>query len=390
MPERTYELQFLDTLRTHLLNARVGADVGNTAISNTSTRVLFEYCRMDTPSVEEVANLLRINKSTVSRAIQYFEKIRYIELHPSSTRRLSFSLTERGEHFLLSHERAMIERANEQLTRLGKSEAKRFGNFMHSFCEHQSAPEVIPKPDESRVLISWRRISYAHGVMSGDYLQSGYSAEDWLILSELHYEHRDLKSLQFYLGKSQAALSQKLKRMTEDGLLKSAPLRDDKRRRSYRLTSQGRTALNEIETFATQKFSKGLTGLSDEEKTDFLFLLRKYVGPLERDSTIETTPSSLTLKTTFSEEERQVLRRLFVTHALKQNIEIPAILFHPENNCLAFLDKDNYIGAIEIDHNNSRRINSFLLDQKREPECTSLLKESLDNVSYDAEALSLS
>lgn len=355
--ERSFALMILDRLRANLLKATFADLVYSTDISNTQARVFDEYFRRETPSLELLASLLNLNKSTISRAFESFQQKGLVRISrsPVDQRKTILNMTEKGRRFL-KLQRDDIERKTSAASgNLSAAELEEFKRFMTVFAGGSDFSALARTPEESELTMLFRKLTYAHGVITGDYLQSGFSASEWVLLSEIHYGRRPAVVIMKLLNIPQSTLSQRLRELTRKKLLVSKTGARDKRSRVLELTEQGRAALQTIEKNAETTFNFALRSLNAEEKTRFLALLTRYVGPHPGSKFTSSGDSArvkpFSLRTVRNDDELVTLRRAFVKYlAHKPSYPLTGTLLSSSNTVLKILSakKPMLAGAVEL------------------------------------------
>jgi DNA-binding MarR family transcriptional regulator len=189
-----------------------------------------------------------------------------------------------------------------------------------------------PVPGEPEMAIISRAMTYDHGVVADNYLESGYSVLDWIILSEVRYNARSASHLTILTKSSPSTISLRLKTLSGKGLISSAPGAYDKRARRLSLTRRGLDTLGAIENAAISYFSRTLRALPAERIEQGLELFRRYVDELKPDLDLE-----LTLESVERERFDALRRRLLVTLvALGDSYPFGGTLAKPGNTIVSF------------------------------------------------------
>lgn len=310
MNARPYELQLLDLFRTHFFGSRRSSTVGTSEVSPNQAFVLSELVRREHPSLAELRSVLKVHVSTLSRAISHLKKAGMARSERTSAdgRRNQIAPTSKGVAFAkLSwvSQQTVIER---RLRGFLPVEREALRSFLRVLVGDDAYNRIKPVPGEPEMAIISRAMTYDHGVVADNYLESGYSVLDWIILSEVRYNARSASHLTILTKSSPSTISLRLKTLSGKGLISSAPGAYDKRARHLSLTKRGLKTLDAIESAAIRYFSRTLRVLPAERVEQGLALFRRYVDELTPDLDLE-----LTLESVERESYDSLRRRLLVT-----------------------------------------------------------------------------
>ncbi len=383
---RTVNLRMLDLLRVNQQKAEFVGTAYGTELSITETFTLVELDIDPTRTSKLIADLLGLDKSTVSRAIVSLAKRQYlhVELSKEDLRKHDVSLTRRGKEFLALHDAANERQLASWSSNVTVDELAELQNCLRIFADGCGANPVRLRPKESILLIEMRRLTRAFGLLSPSFSGSGYSATIWQILSEIEYaatSRRSIDLCKLFLMKPNT-LSQILTRLEKTRLISKKRLSTDKRNFSLTLTSKGKEALQEIESCASKLIDRGLARMSSEQIERFLSLFGRYIGVGQQigDSALQ---SSLKAERLISAEQRQHARTFLVYHYVRTNrfTDVPEILAGANGFVFALRCAEKLAAVCEIQQNadhytlanmavapefeNSSLIEPFLLQSKR-------------------------
>jgi DNA-binding MarR family transcriptional regulator len=165
---------------------------------------------------------------------------------------------------------------------LSLSERRELEEFLRVFVGDRAFAQIVPIQDEPLMAVIFRGLTYDHGVVSGNYVGSGFSVSDWLILSEVHYNKRSPSDLARLMRVGRATLSLRLKSLSTRGLMRSERDGHDGRRYLLSLTKQGMQALHGIESRGTAYFDKALSPITDRTRLEAgITIFTKYVHALK-------------------------------------------------------------------------------------------------------------
>lgn len=348
---RSFALQLLDLLRCNLRQAQFSDLAYGTELTNTQARLLDEWYRSPASTYADLGLRVGLDRSTVSRGLARLTKLGYLHSNPSTVdrRRKELTVTERGREFIAMQRRFNAEQVGLQSSRLSGSDVLTLAKYLRRFADASGAPDIVALPDEDEITIQFRRLTYVHGVISGDYLGSGHSAAVWMILSEIAYNQTDAGDLQRILAIPQSSLSVRLKRLISSGLVSSKADLTDRRHRILKLKTDGKKVLKRIERCAEREFESALEGLSIGERKEFHRILGRYVGPPlgARDYQLG---AYYQLSPVTAEEELAELRWFTVEllGSSRGSYPLSACLFSNHNDNFRITRGEELVGAIEL------------------------------------------
>jgi DNA-binding MarR family transcriptional regulator len=200
-------------------------------------------------------------------------------------------------------QQAIIE---ERMRGFSGLERSTFESFMRVFLGQEAYQRIRPIPGETEMaIISWG-LTYDHGVVSDNFLETGYAIMDWVMLSEIHYQQRAPHEFARLLNTRPSTISLRIKALAGRGLLKTSRGTSDKRELILNLSKGGIEALRTIETGAERYFGGTLRTLPPLQIEAGLELFRRYAYGLE---CVKTLSMSLTRVT---KGELDALRRVLV------------------------------------------------------------------------------
>ena len=277
--ERSPELQILDLLRMHLSASQFTATAYGTDVTTTQAAVLDELARDPQLQIDRIAKLLCVHQSTASRAISQLNTLGMVKskvVKPGG-RLLHHIVTAKGRKFA-KFQWEFSERLYAQGLRcLTKEEGAGLQRFLTILLGYDPATTLSTLPEESWISFVFRGLTYEHGVLSDDYLQSGYSVRDWFVLSEIHYQGRTASSLASLMQISPSTVTVLLNRYTKKDFIQSKKDSLDKRVKEFSLTAFGCSVVTAIEDRATSIFHEKLSSLSLTELRSCIEIFKRYV-----------------------------------------------------------------------------------------------------------------
>ena len=347
MTSRSYELQILDLFRSHFFGSRRGSKVDITAVSPNQAFILSELVRREFPSLEDLRSVLKLHVSSLSRAISQLNKVGMVKSarDPRDSRRARFKPTPKGIAFAESSWRSQQAIISERLKGFRSSERMTLERFLRAFVGEEAYRRVVPIANEPEMAIISRALTYDHGVVSDNYLDSGYSVLDWILLSEIHFEKRAPSELAQLTRTPPSTISIRLKSLQRKGLLSVARGVKDKRARELWLSTKGLKELESIEGAASRYFARTLRTMPEPQIEEGISLFERYVNELRPELKL-----NLQIKRVPSSSLEALRRQALVKLAqLGEGYPLGAILLHPQNEVYAVSLHSKEILLIECD-----------------------------------------
>lgn len=298
MGNRTRALQFLDLFREHLVGAQFTYKVHGTEIITTQAVLLGELACREDPQPGEVGVILGLHQSTISRSLARLVELKMLRARhdPHDGRKKLYEITPKGHEFvsfLWGERHKIIAR---RLAELSKSEQQSVTVFMRAFLGQEIVARMSLIRGEPEIGTVFRGLTYDHGVVSGDYLESGFSVTDWLILSEVQYNRRTPGDLARLMQASKSTVALRLRSLEQRKLLRSELNAHDRRERVLSLTDAGVRALESIERCAERKFSARLAQIDPVRQEQGLELFARYVHALNKSAILMTQVTRVPLE----------------------------------------------------------------------------------------------
>ncbi len=278
---RSLYLKILDSLRNYAIKLQFTEFAYGTSVSIVQARLIDEYVRRDNPRIEDLVPILGVHKSSVSRNLAALVKSGLMTERRSGkdSRRKIYATTSKGDRFVAQIRSRNRSYYDLHATSLTSEEKRELIDFCGVFAGSADAIPIVRVDGESDLMVAIRRLACAHGVVSGDYLGSGLTVLQFVLLSEIYRDDMDVASLCKLLKTPHSTLTERLNTMVRRGWLDSAQSPHDRRLRLLRLTSPGLGVLRKFERYAEDRFKASLQGLSPQQLRRFEELLTRYVGP---------------------------------------------------------------------------------------------------------------
>ncbi len=348
-------MQLLDTLRAHFFLSRFALTAYGSGLTSVQAYVLEYLDRAPDFTLSQIAQLLGLNKSSVSRAVHELVALGHLRQanHTlSSARRSALALTRKGRALLDANYLLAEGHVLKLSARLSSEERVGLLEFLSTFAEGCAAPAHPGAESDPRgaLFVAMRRLSLAHGLGSGNFFGSGFPITEWALLTEIDLLSRSTAELSELFAGTPTSLSQLLRRFEDRGLLKMQRASEDKRRNELELTEKGKTALAAIEQQALEGIDDALAAYIDEQLFAGVQLFTKYVGPSVRlrQSHLGT---ELVLSTVRDSAELVGLRWEFVrtlAAATDEHYPLGSTLFSESQHTIKFEHDGALSGAVEL------------------------------------------
>lgn len=340
-------LTFLDICRSHLIISQFTEKSYGTSVTPTCAFILSEININHDLSYADLAERLRLNRSSISRAISLLIKERYLE------KKRSFKLLKRGLEFLKLQDDFNQRQLDLLTANLTNLELKRLATLFTEFADEQLAP-IIDLPSLSprdRLLIAIRRVTRLWEITGSHAFKSDYNALDWLVLSELHYNKLTLSQLAEKINIPLNTLSQRVKSYKDNNLVEFIGNEIDQRSKNIVLSVAGHKALYSIEKKAHDFFAIALDRHSIEYIEDFVELFWKYTLSIARYRSVRFKGSEVYLSKADNQDLEQ-LRWVFIRYlsSIENTLkyQLTENFFSPQNCNLKITSDSKIIGGLEI------------------------------------------
>ena len=281
---RAEVLQLLDQLRRHLAAVEFTDRAYGTEITTTQASLLDELVRNANAAATDLAIRLCVHVSTVSRALSQLAALGFIV--PSKFSGGGRIITSQGLHFARLQWTVSERFFTNGLSQLTVKEQRMLEEFLIVLLGHDPSENLTTLPQESTLSFIFRGLTYEHGVLSGNYLGSGYSVRDWFLLSEIYYNERSPSGLAAVMRSPPSSISVLLSGLKRYGLLSSSRDTLDSRVRKLALTEEGLAALHHIESCAQSLFEVALSSISKADVATYLDIFERYVDGIPEASRI--------------------------------------------------------------------------------------------------------
>jgi DNA-binding MarR family transcriptional regulator len=237
------------------------------------------------------------------------------------SRRKIYATTPKGDRFVSQFRSRSRSHYDLHAKSLTAEEMKELVDFCTVFARGGDSVPFIRVEGESDLMFVLRRLACAHGVVSSDYLKSGMTLLQFVLLSEIYHDDMDVVSLHKLLNTPHSTLTERLNTMVRCGWLDSTQSSHDRRLRVLHLTSRGVAVLKRVERRAEVLFKAALEELSSNQLRRFEELFTRYVGPRTWGRAFSQPDDFGVVEV--SRRERLRLRKELLAHLVKYGDNYP-------------------------------------------------------------------
>lgn len=355
---KNYYLQILNLIKKYELAAGYYTAeymAGQQDVTNTELQILIQLDCDPLCNAAGIAAALRLEKSTIARAIQSLEQKGYLtrstgakdkrqkvlRLKPAARPILVFQL--------VFHQK-VYARFSKQLS---SGELKQIATYMKRFADVENIPALSVRPGESIHTVEMRRLGRAHSTIGNSFMYSGYSTAEWQLLTELDSGKPltpGMLSNRLFMPKN--TLSQILSKARKKQLVSEKQDRSDKRTKWISITGGGVKALSHIRDTAVSHYEEVFQSFSTRELEDFCDLFSRYVGYHEFDAGEAEVllTDGLSVRVLEDEKVRSEARGFHILNAVRLQFchHLPEELFHRNNKNFGLYVSDSLEGVAEI------------------------------------------
>lgn len=270
----------------------LGADEARQSLSYTEEAVLFTLLSSPAINTRELANLLGVERSWMSRIVGALEKRELLAVKSSAADKRSKELrvTKKAERLLVESEVLSSEIMEESLAPLSSSQRKKFSNYLSTFADGVGAPRY-DRPAVHPVYWELWRLSRSVGISSGAFSEAALSTTQMQVLFVLKESSCDVllaSDIERMLPFDASTLSRVLSDFEKRGWVKRSPLKDDRRSLSVEMTNAGEVAHSKALESGVGMVKKGLRDLDASKLLEFSELLLDLVGSVPEALSSET------------------------------------------------------------------------------------------------------
>ncbi|MCB0334169.1 MAG: MarR family transcriptional regulator [Bdellovibrionales bacterium] len=274
------------------------------SLSFTEGLVLHLIHSVDQQSIKDLADILGLERSWVSRVVGQLEKDNFVESVPSEHDRRSrlISITKRGIKTLEALGTNRSPLMTLYLKSLSQSEQKKLFSTMEDFASRWGAPKCVQSSETHPFDSALVRLSWQAGTVGYNFMQSELSVTQYQVLYELATSSQNLSASDLFevLPFDMSTISRTIQGFEKDGTLTKIPSKQDKRSFTVTLTKDGKKRWNHCCQLVSDILQPAVSALSNEvEKVLIPFLHRCNEPKLMRQrnmpsARIQVTPFSPT------------------------------------------------------------------------------------------------
>ena len=343
----------LELLRQYQRKGKFVDSVYESPLSPAEAFVLIELDAAPSKTIGELGRILELQQSSASRVVTKLARHGYLKKSQASRdrRQSALSIGAKGREFLKHRNQAVNQFISSMVKNVDMSELAEIQRCLKVLADGDNAPQISLHPGDHPLVLEIRRLTYAHGIIKGDYVDSGYTPLEWQLLSAISSGERKIRACdlaeQFSIVVN--TLSDKLHRMEKQGLLERKRLESDRRNFSLSLSKKGESVLRAIEDKAKSRMKRALSSLSSAEISNFLNLFAKYVGEPSIYGT-SALPKNVSIRPVVSEHERAEGRAFVVLELVRKNLfaDTPEILLGIDSICFGIYQSGALSGVIEF------------------------------------------
>lgn len=392
-------LTLLDLIRRSQQNEGFLNTAFDLDLSVSDAHILIEIDSSPEISADEISSNLKIEQSTLSRALSRLSDMEFISARLSKTdrRKKSLSLTKKGARALQKFDATQLERIKILANRITAYEQSLLQDLYSQVADSWNAASTSRRAQEHSMMPEIRRITCGGGWLGRSFLKTPYSAIQWQILSEIRdASGRATPSLltrRLAIGGSN--LSSYLSRLEREKLISRQRASWDRRAVVLNLESAGMQALVTIEKTAETQFKKALKGYSKSELMSILEVKAKFIGArlTAKGELINKLWRAEELST---EQELQEARGFAIEQLVKQNqhYNSPAILFGGSLRSFALYNDSKLCAVAEAgDSGANLELCFFIYDpeaieDKNSPDILELMVHEVEDL-FDGETIAI-
>ncbi len=347
------------------------------SLSFTEGLVLHLVHSLDERSIKELADLLGLERSWVSRVVSQLEKDKLVESVPAEYDRRSrlISITKRGIKTLEALGTSRAPLMTGYLNSLSQSEQKKLFATMEQFANLWGAPKCEQSSETHPFDSTLVRLSWQAGTVGYNFMQSELSVTQYQVLYELATSRQTLSASDLFevLPFDMSTISRILHGFVKDGTITKTPSKNDKRSFTAALTKDGKKRWNHCCQLVSDILQPAVSALSNEVETTLIPLLRRCNEPkLIRQRNM---PSARIQITSFSPSNPDKEAQAFLNKRQNKRTSHPKLV----EQCYA-ISYDNELKAVaKTTYQKGGELAdfSFTSEELSEQECVQLVRSVL-------------
>lgn len=277
--------RFVRKQRFVALRHGVPGDQIGEGLTATEQSILFILYSEPDKSVKELAELVGLERSWMSRAVSALEEKEFLKSEtPEHDRRSkTLSLTKKGAAILEKSEEFVAETMKENLDTLNVSEQKEFHKLLSKFADGLGAKNYANNSSKSPIGYQLGRLSAGFGMYSEKMFGSDLTVtylHTLLILEENKSRATQVNDINYYLPLDMSSVSRTLQAFDKKAWINKIQSDTDKRSYSVQLSKAGERILEKYFERVEEIFQRALENFAQDELARFLDLYEKVSGQI--------------------------------------------------------------------------------------------------------------
>lgn len=342
--------------RTFVRKIHVLSGTYDVPVSLVETHIFVELDHNSTLPAKALAQMLQIDKTTLSRILSKMERKGFLHSLPSHNDKRSrkLNLTDKGKTILKEIDIAGNSLIETLAQSLNSKEREEFHLLLKTFADGLRAAPGTRRSQDHYLRSELRRLARCFGMLGARATVSNLNSTQEYILSTLlensSEEGIEISKLADYLSIELSTLSHSLAKLENSALIYLKPDRDDARKKRCTITTAGERELLKREKDVAALIQTGLEKLPLKNQKRLLELLQRYAaGDTAATSESQSMRPNLVILT--NDRQRNVARNFVVqqlVHEGRQS-ELMEKVYSSEGYAVAFFDNENILGACEIE-----------------------------------------
>ena len=347
-----------------LIRANKSVALANeTGISVRHSHFLSELDACPTADINGLAEILSLDRSTVSRTAKKLESLGYLKSKPSKndSRKLEFKITAEGRKLMKAIDTFADSIINKRCKRLSSKEILLLKEYQKRLGDALNLPITKARSEEHIFRTEQRRLTRGFKLLSDYKFTEQLSNSERMVLVVLEESFRPLSASEISdeLGLQRSAVSKLTKDLFSEKLISHLDNPKDRRSELYLISDKGKNVLELAERSTVEIIEKAFKNFSKRERQGLVELFKKYAGyPTKKEFN-----KTYTIKKILSEADSKQARNFYLERLIDHGrIEsVPAVLF--DGNLAGFsLSKNGEILAVLQLSKKARRLKIEIIE----------------------------
>ncbi len=348
-----YCRQIFERLRIVQQRNRYIGSASDSELTLSESHILVEIDGSPGVVAKDLARILRMEKSTLSRCLAGLIKRKHINtsVSVSDARERPLTITEAGKRVLETFDKSINFLTARQANSLTVQEEVKLRNYFKALADGYDVAIGVQRPEDHPLRMEIRRVTRALGVLGDNFMGLGLTSMQWQILTELSRADRVIVATQLceILAVAANTMSLTLKNMQNLGLVTVSKHASDGRSRNLRLSTKGNRMLMDVGSAAAKRFNQALSDLSLEDLREFDQLLQRYSSLRQVRGSI-VIQEKIDIRKLDSVEERSQARGFLIANLLRLNLQdrAPEVLLGKDSYSYALYRAERICGLCEL------------------------------------------